>query len=364
MTTKTKPCVALVLLVLTALNVQLSTARAQGTAFTYQGRLNDGGASANGNYDLRFTVYDSPSAGLVVGGPLTNSPATVSNGLFTVTLDPGVGVFTGPARWLEIGVRTNGSVAAYTTLSPRQALTASPYAITAGNVTGPINGVLIVSGTIAGSQLAAGAAAANLGTSGQTGVASGGVILSTNSNSTDLLNAGYVKIGQAELGELWSQQGLTSAPDARYSHSAVWTGTEMLVWGGALNGNSFYNTGGHYNPATDTWTPMAQDFHAAFGLNGGDDKHISVIDEGGVALAAIQGLNQKLEQKLEQQETEITKLNQVVAELNRPDAENARLQTTVAALQSQLEGLQKAVARLADKSAGGLALNSPRQEEP
>jgi len=43
--------------------------------------------------------------------------------------------------------------------------------------------------------------------------------------------------------------------------------------------------------------PMAQDFHAAFGLNGGDDKHISIVDEGGVALAAIQGLNQKLEER-------------------------------------------------------------------
>jgi hypothetical protein len=41
--------------------------------------------------------------------------------------------------------------------------------------------------------------------------------------------------------------------------------------------------------------PMAQDFHAAFGLNGSDDKHISTVDESGVALAAIQGLNQKLE---------------------------------------------------------------------
>ena len=41
--------------------------------------------------------------------------------------------------------------------------------------------------------------------------------------------------------------------------------------------------------------PMAQDFHAAFGLDGTDDKHISVVDENGVALAAIQGLNQKLE---------------------------------------------------------------------
>jgi hypothetical protein len=42
--------------------------------------------------------------------------------------------------------------------------------------------------------------------------------------------------------------------------------------------------------------PMAQDFQAAFGLNGADDKHISMADEGGVALAAIQGLNQKLEE--------------------------------------------------------------------
>lgn len=40
--------------------------------------------------------------------------------------------------------------------------------------------------------------------------------------------------------------------------------------------------------------PMAQDFHAAFGL-GADDRHIATIDEGGVALAAIQGLNAKLE---------------------------------------------------------------------
>ena len=45
--------------------------------------------------------------------------------------------------------------------------------------------------------------------------------------------------------------------------------------------------------------PMAQDFRAAFDLNGNDEKHISSVglDEGGVALAAIQGLNQKLEEK-------------------------------------------------------------------
>ena len=57
--------------------------------------------------------------------------------------------------------------------------------------------------------------------------------------------------------------------------------------------------------------PMAQDFHAAFDLNGADDKHISVVDEGGVALAAIQGLNQKLKDK----DVEIQELKQSVDEL-------------------------------------------------
>ena len=52
--------------------------------------------------------------------------------------------------------------------------------------------------------------------------------------------------------------------------------------------------------------PMAQDFHAAFGLNGTDDKHIATVDEGGVALAAIQGLNQKLNEK----DAEIQKLKE------------------------------------------------------
>jgi hypothetical protein len=57
--------------------------------------------------------------------------------------------------------------------------------------------------------------------------------------------------------------------------------------------------------------PMAQDFHAAFGLNGADDKHIATVDEEGVALAAIQGLNEKLNEK----DVEIQDLKQSVAEL-------------------------------------------------
>jgi len=63
--------------------------------------------------------------------------------------------------------------------------------------------------------------------------------------------------------------------------------------------------------------PMAQDFQATFQLNGTDDKHICVVDESGVALAAIQGLNQKLEQQTKEKDAEIQALKQTVAELKQ-----------------------------------------------
>ncbi len=135
---------------------------AQGTAFTYQGRLNDGVNPANGSYDLRFTIYDSTNnPGVTIAGPVTNSATAVSNGLFTVTLDFG-DQFPGAARWLEIGVRTNGA-AAFANLSPRQPLTATPYSVYAGNA-GAVAAANIL-GTIEASQLTP-----NVVTEGESGV--------------------------------------------------------------------------------------------------------------------------------------------------------------------------------------------------
>ena len=56
-----------------------------------------------------------------------------------------MGFMPGAPRWLEIGVRTNGSVAAHSTLSPRQALTPSPYAIYAGTASNVIKGSVVTS---------------------------------------------------------------------------------------------------------------------------------------------------------------------------------------------------------------------------
>lgn len=77
----------------------------------------------------------------------------------------------------------------------------------------------------------------------------------------------------------------------------------------------------HYtnNVSTPHIGPMAQDFYAAFGL-GEDDKHITTVDEGGVELAAIQGLDQKLEEKnsrIQEQASEIAELQRNVAALKK-----------------------------------------------
>ena len=101
----------------------------QGSAFTYQGRLTDNGSPANGTYDFQFTLYDAATNGSQVGSPVTVEDVAVSDGLFTVQLDFGSSAFDGNARWLEIAVRPGNSTGSYTTLMPRQALMAVPYAL-------------------------------------------------------------------------------------------------------------------------------------------------------------------------------------------------------------------------------------------
>ena len=51
----------------------------------------------------------------------------------------------------------------------------------------------------------------------------------------------------------WIAASTTNAPAARFEHTAVWSGSEMIVWGGR-DGFVYYDTGGRYNPTTDSWT--------------------------------------------------------------------------------------------------------------
>ncbi|MEJ5309099.1 MAG: hypothetical protein WHX52_04960 [Anaerolineae bacterium] len=99
------------------------------TAFTYQGRLRSEGEPVAGTCDLQFSLWDADSSGTQIGSTQTKTGVPVTDGYFTIPdLDFG-GVFIGDARWLQIAVRCPAGSGSYTTLSPRQALTAVPYAL-------------------------------------------------------------------------------------------------------------------------------------------------------------------------------------------------------------------------------------------
>jgi hypothetical protein len=138
-----------------------TTAFAQGTtAFTYEGRLNDGPNPATGWYDLKFTLYETASIGGIIEGigPVVISDAGVTNGAFTVALDFGPTAFPGAARWLGIAVRTNGA-RYFVTLTPRQWLTPTPYALYTAGAGTAANAILansVSAGAVTGPGIAGG----------------------------------------------------------------------------------------------------------------------------------------------------------------------------------------------------------------
>jgi hypothetical protein len=119
---------------------------AQGSLFTYQGRLGDGTNLANGNYEILFRPFGVLTGGSQLTVPNIR-PVTVTNGLFTTTLDFGSTIFTGSPCYLQLEIRTNGA-AGYTILIPRQQVTPTPYAVFSGTAS------TVPSGAIGSPQLA------------------------------------------------------------------------------------------------------------------------------------------------------------------------------------------------------------------
>ncbi len=103
------------------------------------------------------------------------------------------------------------------------------------------------------------------------GVPVGGVVMSENANDANLIANGYSLLSSIEVSatDTWELISDENVPLTRAGHTAVWTGTKMIVWGGSTGGGET-NSGGIYDPSTDTWistftphAPEARKYHVA-----------------------------------------------------------------------------------------------------
>ncbi|HEY3027402.1 MAG TPA: tail fiber domain-containing protein [Pyrinomonadaceae bacterium] len=160
---------------------------AQTTSFTYQGRLTDGGAPANNNYDLQFTLWDAAVGGNQQPQPapaLTKTNVAVTGGVFSVLLDFGVSAFPGADRFLEVGVRPGGSGGAFTMLAPRQQISSTPYALRTLNATAADSLSNACVGCVTDSQINSVAASKLTGTIPASSLPAGGSFIQNNPTSS------------------------------------------------------------------------------------------------------------------------------------------------------------------------------------
>ena len=256
----------------------------------YQGRVAVSGTNFSGSGQFKFALVSGTSAATSywsndstssAGSQPTNSVLIpVTKGLYSVLLGDSTNMNVIPASVFSNGdVRlrvwfSDGSHG-WQQLTPDQRIAAVGYAMMAGALpTGAVTSSMIASGAVGNSQLgsnavqsgniasgavgstqlASGAAATNLAGSNQSGITSGGLVMSPAEN-TALLNAGYVKIGTVTTADSWQQRVNGTLPTAREYHTAIWTGVEMIVWGGLSNSVGL-NDGSRYNPASNSWTPI------------------------------------------------------------------------------------------------------------
>ena len=256
-------------------------------------KLNSTNSGLNGPYDFALQCFNAPSNGSPVSESIT-STVDVVNGLLNVPLNFDPGTFFGQQLWLGISVRPAGSPA-FTPLS-RLAVSPTPqavYAYTAGSVAdlSPGQAVTSLNGLTDTVNLQAGS----------------GIVLGTNGNALTIS----------------AVAGAGSDRNIKTDFAAI-NPAEVLARVTALPVQSWRYT--NELARVRHIGPMAQDFMQAFRL-GNDDKIIGYVDENGVALAAIQGLNQKVDE--------------LKKELSRRDTENAELKQRLEALEKIiLEGKQ------------------------
>jgi trimeric autotransporter adhesin len=130
-------------------------ASAVGTAFTYQGSLQEEGAPVDGILDFRLILYDAEVGGSQIGNVLTNLAVEVQNGLVNLLLDFGAEPFLGDEVWLEIALRPGATMDSFIPLHPRQSFRPAPHAIHAQTANNAVTATTATTATTADSATSA-----------------------------------------------------------------------------------------------------------------------------------------------------------------------------------------------------------------
>jgi len=204
-----------------------------GTAFTYQGRLIDNNQPADGLYDLQFKLFDASSDGNQLWGDVNTPEVDVIDGYFTAELDFG-SVFDSNAVWLDIGVRPGelGDPNLYTSLSPRQLIAPTPYALYAKTAGSGGGGGADSDWIISGNNMYSGVSGnVGIGTSNpSTKLHVSGVVTATGGNSTNWNTAYTHKTTEDAINGLIKSNGV---------------GTYSAVTDNSANWNTAYGWGNH-----------------------------------------------------------------------------------------------------------------------
>lgn len=203
--------------------------------FTYQGQLRNAGQLVSGPVDLRITLWDSDTAGSQVGSANSFNAMQLTDGRFACGLNFGTAAFDGSNRWIQVEFRNPAGSGQYLALSPRDKITATPYALYALN---GANGVWVYdtnqqSVSVMGKKV-------GIGTSNPTAALE--VVDANGGDDSVKLPAGSV--GASELAEslpaVIQFSGVVSRSDPRLSRQFT-TGSSMVatcLYSGSAGGNA------------------------------------------------------------------------------------------------------------------------------
>lgn len=260
----------------------------------YQGKIAVSGTSFTGEGQFKFalvdgagtTTYWSHDASSTAGSePTTHIVRNVTAGLYSIVLgDTALLGSTGAAMQaltppvfnnpdVRLRIWFNDGANGFQLLSPDRRIAAVGYALmadtvpdgsitasklAAGSVTstqlaaGSVTSAQLAPDSVTSAQLAAGSVTADKLAEGVGGGGGGGNIqASLSAADSALIGDGYIKI-QSISAKPWETSAAAGAPSPRSHHTAVWTGSKMMIWGG-LVGVSRSNQGGTYDPATTQW---------------------------------------------------------------------------------------------------------------